>query len=46
MAYNEVRAHLEIMEECGDIRWVGDKGDIVEATGTKNFVTEMGKYLG
>jgi len=45
MAYNEVRAHLEIMEECSDIRWVGQNHDLAQATGTRNFVAEMGKYL-
>lgn len=45
MARNEVRAHLEIMEECGDICWAGENRDLAQGTGTTNFITILGEYL-
>ncbi len=45
MALNEIMAHVEIMEECGDICWVGENKDVVQHTGSSNFLTVMGAYL-
>ena len=42
MAFNEMRTHLEIMEECGDVRWAGE---LVQATGTRNFIAGIETYL-
>lgn len=45
MAYEEVQAHLEILQECGDIRWTGEKEEPAQATGTRNFVAGLEKFL-
>jgi glyoxylase-like metal-dependent hydrolase (beta-lactamase superfamily II) len=45
LAENEIRAHLEIMEECGDIRWQRGNKDIIERTGTSNCLDRIGSYL-
>jgi len=45
MALNEVMAHIEIMEECGDICLVGEKEDLAQHTGSNNFLTIMAAYL-
>jgi hypothetical protein len=45
LAENEIRAHLEIMEECGDVRWAGEKKGIVQCTGTSNCLRVIGTYL-
>ncbi|MFC2003081.1 MBL fold metallo-hydrolase [Chloroflexota bacterium] len=44
-AYSEIRAHIEVMEHCGDARWVGEDHDIVQSTGSQNFLASMEKYL-
>jgi len=43
LARDEVKAHLEVMEECGDIRWVGDNRDLAEPTGSNNYLGAIGK---
>lgn len=45
MALNEVMAHIEIMEECGDICLTGEQKDIAQGTGSNNFLAAMGAYL-
>ena len=45
LAHNEVIAHLELMEECGDIRWDGEKKDLVKSTGSTNFLGSLQAYL-
>jgi len=45
LAENEIRAHIEIMEACGDIRWAGENKDIVQRTGTSNYLKAIGAYL-
>ncbi len=45
MALNEVMAHIEIMEECGDVCLTGEKRDVAQGTGSCNFLTTMGTYL-
>jgi len=45
LAENEVRAHLEIMRDCGDVRWQRGNEDIIEPTGTSDFLTRLGSYL-
>jgi glyoxylase-like metal-dependent hydrolase (beta-lactamase superfamily II) len=45
MADNEVRAHLEIMEECGDIIWGRAGKDIIERTGTSRCLDKINLYL-
>jgi glyoxylase-like metal-dependent hydrolase (beta-lactamase superfamily II) len=45
LAQDEVKAHLEVMEECRDVRWVGDNKDLVQSTGANNYLGVMGKYL-
>jgi len=45
LAENEIRSHLEVMKDCGDITWQRDSKDIVVATGTKNCLGTLGSYL-
>lgn len=45
MARNEVMAHVEIMEKCGDVRWVGENRDRVQHTGSYNFLDVIKAYL-
>ena len=45
MARNEVMAHIEIMEQYGDICWAGDNKDLVQHAGSNNFLGVMGAYL-
>jgi len=45
LAENEIRAHIEIMEACGDIRWAGENRDIVQRTGTSNYLSAIEVYL-
>jgi hypothetical protein len=45
LAGNEIRAHIEILEACGDIRWAGEKRDTVQRTGTSNYVKAIEVYL-
>ena len=45
LAENEIRAHLEIMEECGDIVLKRGNKDIIERTGTSNCLDAIGLYL-
>jgi glyoxylase-like metal-dependent hydrolase (beta-lactamase superfamily II) len=45
LADNEVRAHLEIMEECGDIIWRRAGKDVIERIGTSNCLDAISSYL-
>jgi glyoxylase-like metal-dependent hydrolase (beta-lactamase superfamily II) len=45
LAENEIRAHIEIMEECGDIRWADENKDIAQRTGTSNYLEAIDVYL-
>jgi glyoxylase-like metal-dependent hydrolase (beta-lactamase superfamily II) len=45
MAENEIRAHLEIMEDCGDIIWERGSKDIIKVTGTGNCLDRISSYL-
>ena len=45
LAQNEVMAHIEIMEECGDICWVGENKDIAQHTGSNKCLSIIGAYL-
>lgn len=45
MAHHEVMAHLEVMEKAGDFCWVGDNKDIVQPTGSQNFIDAFKVYL-
>lgn len=45
MAQDEIMAHLEIMEECGDICWVGENKDIAKPTGSNKFLSTIAAYL-
>jgi glyoxylase-like metal-dependent hydrolase (beta-lactamase superfamily II) len=44
-ARNELTAHIEVMENCGDVRWVDGKRDMVISTGSKYYLDFMGAYL-
>ena len=45
LAENEIRAHLEIMKDCGDIVWQRGSKDVVEPTGTTNCLNTLISYL-
>jgi glyoxylase-like metal-dependent hydrolase (beta-lactamase superfamily II) len=45
MARDEVMAHIEVMEKCGDVCWVGENRDRVQWTGSNNFLNVIGAYL-
>jgi glyoxylase-like metal-dependent hydrolase (beta-lactamase superfamily II) len=45
LADNEIRAHIEIMETCGDVRWAGGNKDTVRRTGTSNYLSAIEVYL-
>ena len=45
MAINEIAAHVEILEECGDIQWTGPEMDSLQPTGTSKFRDRLGAYL-
>lgn len=45
LAENEIRAHLEIMETCGDVHWAGQNSDIIQRTGTTNSLSAIAAYL-
>jgi glyoxylase-like metal-dependent hydrolase (beta-lactamase superfamily II) len=45
MARDEIMAHVEVMENCGDVCWVGESRDMVQWTGSNNFLNVIGAYL-
>ena len=45
MARSEIRAHVEVMEEAGDIRWTGANGSLVECTGSNHYLELIEAYL-
>jgi glyoxylase-like metal-dependent hydrolase (beta-lactamase superfamily II) len=45
MARDEVMAHIEVMEKCGDVCWVGENQHRVQRTGSNNFLEVIGAYL-
>lgn len=45
MAQNELMAHIEIMEDCGDARWVGEESNLLQHTGSYNCLDAIGVYL-
>jgi glyoxylase-like metal-dependent hydrolase (beta-lactamase superfamily II) len=45
MAHDEIMAHLEVLEACGDIRWTGEKRDVVRPTGTTHYLSILNAYL-
>jgi glyoxylase-like metal-dependent hydrolase (beta-lactamase superfamily II) len=45
MAENEIRAHIEVMEACGDICRAGANRELVQCTGTSNCLGVIEAYL-
>ena len=45
MARNELISHIEIMENCGDVRWVGEQGELLEHTGSAECLNVMRAYV-
>jgi glyoxylase-like metal-dependent hydrolase (beta-lactamase superfamily II) len=45
LARDEIKAHLEIMEACGDIRWTDESKELVKRTGTSNYLKAIEAYL-
>ena len=44
LAENEIRAHLEIMEECGDVRWTDGNKKMVQLTGSENYLDAIESF--
>ncbi len=45
MARDEIMAHVEVMENCGDVCRIGENKDRVQGTGSNNFLEVIGAYL-
>ena len=45
MARDEIMAHVEVMKKCGDVCWFGENRDMVQCTGSNNFLNVIGAYL-
>lgn len=45
MARNELLAHIEVMEECGDVVWVGEDGRLLQHTGTNRCLEAIREHL-
>ncbi len=45
LAENEIRAHLEVMKDCGDVVWKSGSRDIAEPTGSRNCLDVLGSFL-
>lgn len=45
LAINEISAHVEILQECGDVRWTGSEKAPVKPTGSKHILDRLGVYL-
>ena len=45
MARDEIMAHVELMEKCGDVCWLGENRDLVQCTRSNNFLNFIGAYL-
>lgn len=45
LAKVELIAHLEILQECGDICWIGDNEDLVQYNGSNNYRHVLESYL-
>jgi len=45
MAQHEIMAHIEVMKQSGDVCWVGENEDLVQRTGSNNFLDVIGQYL-
>jgi len=45
LADNEIRAHLELMVDYGDIQWEHGNKEIIRRTGTSHYLSGIGSYL-
>jgi len=45
LAENEIRAHLEVMKEAGDIEWQRGSKDVVEPTGSRNCLAKLASFI-
>ncbi len=45
LADNEIRVHLELMVDHGDIQWEHSNKEIVRRTGTDHYLNGIGSYL-
>ena len=45
LAINEISAHVELLHECGDVRWAESGKHSIQPTGTTNFLGRLGTYL-
>jgi hypothetical protein len=45
IARDEVMAHLEVMEECGDVWWLSEDRNVVQYAGSNNFLGVIGQYI-
>ena len=45
MARNELMAHIEVMESCGDVHRINGKANVIEHTGSYNFLNTIQSFL-
>jgi glyoxylase-like metal-dependent hydrolase (beta-lactamase superfamily II) len=45
LAKNEIKAHIEIMEACGDVSWADESKELVKRTGASNYLKAIEAYL-
>jgi hypothetical protein len=45
LAKNEIRAHIEILEACGDVSWADESKELIKRTGTSNYLKAIEAYL-
>ena len=45
LAEDEIRAHIEIMEACGDVCWTDENKKLVKRTGTNNYLKAIEVHL-
>lgn len=45
LAKKEIIAHLEVMEESGDVRWIGENRETVQNTGSNNYRCLIEEYV-
>jgi len=45
LATDEIRAHIEVLEGLGDVRWVGEDEGKVQQTGSRQYLGSIGAYL-
>ncbi|MBM3154292.1 MAG: MBL fold metallo-hydrolase [Chloroflexi bacterium] len=45
MALNEILTHLELLQDCGDVQLLGEKGDKAKRTGLEGYAKTIQQHL-